>query len=161
VTGSHVDETLPAARLTVLYDADCGFCRWSVARLLALDRRGRLSPQPIQSDQGARTLAGLKPDRHLAGAHVATADGRIASGGDAIALIAAAGTRDTIAGPLARAIAPVSRSVYRLIAGNRGTLGRLVTPWMLLAADARIAARRAGPPVDAARRTGPSTVPRP
>lgn len=140
-----------AASVTVLYDAECGFCRWSLARLLALDRRGRLSPQPIQSETGERLLAGLEPDLHLAAAHVVTADGRVASGGDAVALIAAAGTRNAVAGPLARAIAPVSRSVYRLVASNRGALGRLVTPSMLQAADARIAARSAARPVQAHR----------
>ena len=38
--------------LTVLYDADCGFCRWSVARLLAADRAARLRPAAILSGEG-------------------------------------------------------------------------------------------------------------
>lgn len=143
MSGPRGGTTPAAASVTVLYDADCGFCRWSVARLLALDRRGRLSPQAIQSEAGERLLAGLAPDRRLATAHVATADGHVASGGDAVALVAAAGTRNAAAGPLARAIAPVSRRVYRFVAGNRRALGRLVTPTMLQAADARIAARTA------------------
>ena len=36
------------ARATVLYDGDCGFCKWSLAKLLAWDRRGALRPLPLQ-----------------------------------------------------------------------------------------------------------------
>lgn len=45
--------------VTVLYDCDCGFCRWSVGRLLAWDRAGRLRPLAIQSPEGQRLLADL------------------------------------------------------------------------------------------------------
>ena len=56
---------MPAPALTVLYDADCGFCRWSVGRLLALDRAGHLMPEPIQSAVGERLLAGIPPAERL------------------------------------------------------------------------------------------------
>ena len=98
---------MPAPSLTVLYDADCGFCRWSVAQLLALDRGGRLMPEPIQSAVGGRLLAGIAPAARLASAHVVPADGRVASGGGAVAM-----TR-TGASPavLSRRAFPFSRSV--------------------------------------------------
>ena len=32
----------------LLYDADCGFCRWAIDKLLAWDRAGRLRPAALQ-----------------------------------------------------------------------------------------------------------------
>ncbi|HEX6618114.1 MAG TPA: DCC1-like thiol-disulfide oxidoreductase family protein, partial [Solirubrobacteraceae bacterium] len=75
--------------VTVLYDLDCGFCRWSVGRLLAWDRGERLRPVAIQSAEGQRLLADLTPERRLATAHAVDAAGRRTSGGDALAPIAA------------------------------------------------------------------------
>ena len=75
--------------VTVLYDRDCGFCRWSIGRLLAWDRAGRLRPLAIQSAEGQRLLADLAPEQRLATAHAVDAEGRRTSGGDAMAPIAA------------------------------------------------------------------------
>ena len=75
--------------VTVLYDHDCGFCRWSIGRLLAWDRAGRLRPVAIQSAEGQRLLADLTPEQRLASAHAVDAAGRRTSGGDAMAPIAA------------------------------------------------------------------------
>ena len=129
--------------LTVLYDADCGFCRWSVARLLAADRGARLRPAAIQSGEGEVLLAGIASDQRLASAHVVAPGGAVTSGGDAVAAIAAVLPGAAVTAPLARAAAPLSRAAYRLVAGHRMALGRLVSPAMRGAADQRIAARRA------------------
>jgi predicted DCC family thiol-disulfide oxidoreductase YuxK len=40
---------MSAEHLTLEYDEDCGFCRWSAERLRRWDRRGRLTFAPIQS----------------------------------------------------------------------------------------------------------------
>ena len=130
-------------QLTVLYDAECGFCRWSVARLLAADRAARLRPAAIQSGEGEVLLAGMARGSWLASAHVVAPGGPVTSGGDAVAAIAAVLPGAAVTAPLARAAAPLSRAAYRLVAGNRITLGRLVSPGMRNAADERIAARRA------------------
>jgi len=44
-------------RAVLLYDRDCGFCRWSAAKLMAWDRGRRLLPVPIQDPQADRLLA--------------------------------------------------------------------------------------------------------
>jgi predicted DCC family thiol-disulfide oxidoreductase YuxK len=111
-------------RHLVLYDEDCGFCRWSLDRLLRWDRRGRLRAAPIQSPEGDRLLADLDEHDRLASWHLVTPDGRRYSGGAA-------------AGPMARLLpagAPVAflaetfpRStdrLYRWVARNRDSLGR-------------------------------------
>jgi predicted DCC family thiol-disulfide oxidoreductase YuxK len=111
-------------RHVVLYDGDCGFCRWSLDRLLRWDRGGRLRAAPIQSREGDRLLADLSRQDRLASWHLMTPDGRRYSGGAAT-------------GPLVRLLpagAPVAliaetfpRStdrLYRWVTRNRHTLGR-------------------------------------
>src|SRR3954463_5166895 len=68
----------------VLYDEDCGFCRWTLAKLLAWDRQGRLHPGAIQSAEGRRLLAGLSEEEMLASWHLIR-DGRRHSAGAAFA----------------------------------------------------------------------------
>ena len=41
----------------VLYDADCGFCRWCLAQLLRLDRHGRLRPVALQDPEADLLLS--------------------------------------------------------------------------------------------------------
>jgi hypothetical protein len=43
----------------VIYDADCGFCKWSLALLLSLDRRRVLCPLPLGTTEADRLLADL------------------------------------------------------------------------------------------------------
>src|SRR5436190_2529079 len=80
----------PQRPLTVLYDADCGFCRWTLALLLGFDSELRLLPEPIMSETGERLLAGLPMDQRLRSAHAVTPDGEVSSGGDAVPVIARA-----------------------------------------------------------------------
>jgi predicted DCC family thiol-disulfide oxidoreductase YuxK len=67
----------------VLYDGDCGFCRWSVDKVLAWDRARRVRAVPIRSDEGDRLLAALEPAARLASWHLVAADGRLYSAGAA------------------------------------------------------------------------------
>ena len=114
------------APLTVLYDLDCGFCRWTVALVLRLDRAGRLRPVGIQSPEGERLLAGMTPEERLAAAHVVTADGRILSGGAAAPAVAAALPGGApLAAALSRLSGPVDRA-YRWVADHRTGLSRFV-----------------------------------
>ncbi len=127
--------------VTVLYDHDCGFCRWCLGRLLAWDRAGRLRPLAIQSDEGAALLAELAPAQRLASAHAIDADGRRTSGGDALAPVAAVLPGGAPLAALARRAPGLARAGYRLVAGRRSLLGRLVTDGAKSRADARIAQR--------------------
>ena len=114
--------------------------------MLALDRRRALRPVAIQSEEGGGLLAGVPEAERLLSAHAVTEDGTVASGGDAVAPIAAALPGGGVAAPVLRSLAPVTRGAYGLIAGNRSRLGRLVTPAMLRRADALIGARAAPAP---------------
>jgi predicted DCC family thiol-disulfide oxidoreductase YuxK len=108
----------------VLYDADCGFCRWSLDRLLRWDRHGRLRAAPIQSEEGERLLADLSEEDRLASWHLVTLDGRRYSGGAAAAPLA----RLLPGGPpvalLADTFPRTTDRLYRWVARNRDSLGR-------------------------------------
>jgi predicted DCC family thiol-disulfide oxidoreductase YuxK len=129
--------------VTVLFDRDCGFCRWSVGRLLAWDRARRLRPVAIQSDAGQRLLAELTPAQRLASAHAIDADGRRASGGDAVVPIASVLVGGAPLAALARRAPALARLGYGAIAGRRSLLGKLVSDRAKARADERIAQRSA------------------
>jgi predicted DCC family thiol-disulfide oxidoreductase YuxK len=130
--------------VTVLYDHDCGFCRWSVARLLAWDRAGRLRALAIQSDEGQGLLADLTPAERLATAHAIDVTGHRTSGGDAVAPVAAVLPGGGPVAALGRRAPGLARAGYRAVAGRRSLLGHLVSDAARARADERIA-RRAGP----------------
>jgi predicted DCC family thiol-disulfide oxidoreductase YuxK len=129
--------------VTVLYDHDCGFCRWSVGLLLAWDRAARLRPAAIQSDDGQRLLADLTPAQRLASAHAIDAAGRRTSGGDALATVAAVLPGGAPLAALGRRAPSLARLGYRAVAGRRTLFGRLVSERAKARADERIAQRSA------------------
>jgi predicted DCC family thiol-disulfide oxidoreductase YuxK len=131
---------MPAA--TVLYDADCGFCRASVAALLRFDRSRRLLPEAIQSADGQRLLAGLPPQERLAAAHLVLPDGRIVSGGDVVGPIARLLPAGAPVALLAAALAAPTRMAYRWVAGHRTALSRFVPGSVKARAAGQIAAHR-------------------
>jgi len=116
----------PNAGAVVLYDEDCGFCRWSLDKILAWDRRGRLRPVAIQSEEGARLLASMPESERLDSWHLVEPSGAVRSGGDA-----AAPLTELLPGgkPLAALFSafpgPTGRA-YRLVAANRDRLARLL-----------------------------------
>jgi predicted DCC family thiol-disulfide oxidoreductase YuxK len=111
-------------RHVVLYDEDCGFCRWSLDRLLRRDRHGRLRATPIQSEEGDRLLADLSEVDRLASWHLITPDGRRYSGGAAagpMARLLPAGAPFAL---LAETFPRTTDRMYRWVARNRDVLAR-------------------------------------
>jgi predicted DCC family thiol-disulfide oxidoreductase YuxK len=113
-------------QLTLLYDEDCGFCRWSAERLRRWDRRGSLRFVPIQSAPGLSALSSLGPDARLDSWHVVGADGRLWSGGDAIPVLLRSLPGGTPIAVLAAAAPGPTDAAYRWVATQRGRLGRLL-----------------------------------
>jgi predicted DCC family thiol-disulfide oxidoreductase YuxK len=120
------DATEERGEWIVLYDGDCGFCRWSLAQLLALDRRRRLRPVALETPAAAALLADLTPDQRAASWHLIAPDGRRWSAGAAgpplLRLLPGGG------GPAwALAAAPaLTDRVYRWVAEHRSLLGRAI-----------------------------------
>jgi predicted DCC family thiol-disulfide oxidoreductase YuxK len=128
-------------RATVLYDADCGFCRWSLAKLLAWDRRGRLRPIPLQASEAQTLLPGMPAEERFASWHLVAPDGTISSAGAAFepALRLLPGGRPFAA--IAARAPRLSERGYRWVADHRGALGGLLTEGARRRADARIDSR--------------------
>jgi predicted DCC family thiol-disulfide oxidoreductase YuxK len=109
---------------TILYDQDCGFCRWSMAKLLAWDRRGALRPVPLQGPEADRLIPGMPPDKKMASWHLIDERGVIHSGGAAAApmLRLLPGGRPLAA--MAAAMPRTTERLYRFVSRHRDRLGR-------------------------------------
>jgi predicted DCC family thiol-disulfide oxidoreductase YuxK len=116
----------PAAHeLAVLYDRDCGFCKWALDKILAWDRRHRLRPVAIQSEEGQRLLGAIAPERRLESWHLVT-NGDVRSAGAAAPQLfeALPGGRPLAA--LLRAFPRLTERAYRWVAEHRALLARLL-----------------------------------
>ena len=113
------------SQAVVLYDRDCGFCKWTLDKILAWDRRHRLRPVAIQSEEGDRLLAAIDRERRLDSWHLVM-NGSVRSGG-----AAAPGLFELLPGgrPLAallRAFPRLTERAYRWVAEHRDLLARLL-----------------------------------
>ncbi len=132
---------MSTARWRVLYDEGCGFCRWCVGVLLALDRRHELRPVAIGSHEGAMLLGDLDERARRDSWHLVDPQGRRTSAGAAVAPLLDLLPAGAPAAAVARALpGPVERT-YRLVARNRATVGRLVGDGGRAWAERRIARR--------------------
>ena len=128
---------------TLLYDADCGFCRWSAAKVAAWDRAGRVRCVALQDHGEADRLLGAMPEaERMASWHFVLPGGAVRSAGAAFAPLLR-----TLPGgrPLARvaeASPGLTDAAYRSVAARRSFLGRLVGEGARRRADARLRARR-------------------
>jgi predicted DCC family thiol-disulfide oxidoreductase YuxK len=132
------------SRWALLYDRDCGFCRWCTSKVLAWDRRERLRPVAIQDPEAQRLLAGMEEERRLDSWHLVTSDGEVHSAGAAFPpLLRELPGGSPLAALAERAPRLVERA-YGFIARNRTPIGRRLTDGMKRRADRRVAAREGG-----------------
>jgi predicted DCC family thiol-disulfide oxidoreductase YuxK len=123
-------------RHVILYDDDCGFCKWSLNKILAWDRRRRLRPEPIQGEEGRRLLAGVPASEHLESWHLVAPDGSVRSAGAAAAPLAMLLPGGRPLAALFRAFPRLTDRAYRFVARNRDRFARIVR------VDASCAVRR-------------------
>lgn len=76
-------DTLFLADTLVLYDGDCGFCRWSVSVALRFDRHARLRPMPLQTP-GVLDAHGIAQQDAEKALHVVTPEGQVVRAGWAL-----------------------------------------------------------------------------
>jgi predicted DCC family thiol-disulfide oxidoreductase YuxK len=112
--------------IAVLYDEDCGFCRWSTDKLKAWDTRDRLTFAAIQSARGAELLVAVPEAQRLDSMHAVTPDGRVLSGGYAVRMILAQLPGGSILATIAAAFPGETDTTYRLVARHRERLGRML-----------------------------------
>jgi predicted DCC family thiol-disulfide oxidoreductase YuxK len=110
----------------LLYDSDCGFCRWAVDKLLSWDRRKGLHPVALQDEESRELLGGMREDERMASWHLVLPDGRVFSAGAAAAPL----LRLLPGGPpLAAVLATfpcMTERTYRWVTRHRDGLGSLV-----------------------------------
>ena len=109
--------------ITLVYDEDCGFCRWSADKVLRWDRGGRVRTVAIQSDEGSILLQQLDIDRRLASAHVVTPDGTVHSAGALVEPIFRVLPSGRPVAAIARTFPRTTESLYGLVARNRIRIG--------------------------------------
>src|SRR5436305_13292622 len=68
----------------VLYDAECGLCKWLLAGLLRWDSEGRLRPIALQRPEADELLADLAPDDRMASWHLISPGGKRHTAGAAV-----------------------------------------------------------------------------
>ena len=115
---------MAGAGAVVLYDRDCGFCLWSLARVLDFDRRRRLRPVALQDAEADELLGGMEEERRYASAHLVTGEGEVYSGGAAVAPLLRLLPGGTPLSLVARLLTEPLSIGYGLVARNRGLFGR-------------------------------------
>lgn len=110
-------------RPVLLYDGDCGFCRWSVAKVVAWDRRGRLRTAAIQSAEGQRLLTDLPEPLRLDSFHLAEPGGQVRSAGAAAAPLLELLPGGRPPALLMRTFPGLTERAYRAVAARRDRLG--------------------------------------
>ena len=130
-------------RNVLLYDSDCGFCRWMVARLLSWDRAGNVRPLAIQSIAGGNLLETLDADARLASWHLVTADGCLYSGGAVAPPLMRSFPGGRPLAWVARLSPRATDALYRMVADRREVPGRLLSRSAKTRARRRIDEREA------------------
>jgi predicted DCC family thiol-disulfide oxidoreductase YuxK len=129
---------------TVIYDADCGFCRWSLALLLTVDR-GKLRPLPLGTPEANSLLSDLTVEQRKASWHLVNDTGRRNSAGAALAPALELVPGGRVPGALLHRTPHLTERAYRWVADHRGLLGRFVPARARRWADRVIAAHGRAP----------------
>ncbi len=111
----------------IVYDSDCGFCRWALARILAWDRRGRLRPVALQDDAAVLLLPGMDAEERARSWHIVIPGEEVRSGGAALPpLLRLLPGGAPWLGAVAATSPRSTERLYRWVADHRDWLGRLV-----------------------------------
>ena len=111
---------------TVIYDVDCGFCRWSLALLLRADRGRRLRPLALGTDAADVLLADLEPDERASSWHLVASDGTRTSAGAALPKVLELLPGGGLPAAVLTRFPGATERGYRWVAGHRSSLSRLV-----------------------------------
>jgi predicted DCC family thiol-disulfide oxidoreductase YuxK len=129
------------SRVTLIYDRDCGFCRWCLGKVLAWDRRRALRPVPLGTPEANRLLEGTPAAERPTSWHLVDGGSAVHSAGAGFEpLFRLLPGGDPFAAIAAR-FPGVTERAYRFVSGNRSIWGKFVTDGAKRRADERIASR--------------------
>jgi predicted DCC family thiol-disulfide oxidoreductase YuxK len=123
-TGSP--QTDPVTTWTVIYDGDCGFCRWSLARVLDLDADERLRPLALGTAEADELLGDLTEEQRSASWHLISPDGRRTSAGTAAAPLARLLRGTRLLAAVFERMPTLTERGYRWVADHRSWFGRVI-----------------------------------
>jgi predicted DCC family thiol-disulfide oxidoreductase YuxK len=109
----------------ILFESDCGFCRWSLSKILAWDRAGRLRPVALHSSEADDLLREIDLERKMESWHLIVG-GRIYSGGEAVPHLARLLPAGTPIALLASTFPRTTVRAYRWVARHRDRLGSVL-----------------------------------
>ena len=127
--------------MILIYDSDCGFCRWCLGKVLAWDRRRTIRPVALGTPEANRLLGDMPGDEQRSSWHLLDDAGEVHSSGAGFEPLFGRLPGGRPFASAARAFPGATESGYRFVSGNRGIWGRFVTDGAKRRADARIDSR--------------------
>lgn len=124
----------------MVYDSDCGFCRWSLAQLLRLDRDRRLEPVALGTPTAEHVLEDLTPEQREASWHLVAPSGRRWSAGAAAPPLLRLLRGGQAPAAVLAALPRMTERGYRWVADHRSLFSKLIPAGAKRRADQRIAA---------------------
>jgi predicted DCC family thiol-disulfide oxidoreductase YuxK len=113
-------------RWVVLYDADCGFCKWLLAGLFRWDREARLRPIALQRPEADDLLPDLAPPERMASWHLISPTGARRSEGAAVAPLLRLLPQGRVPAAAFARFPRLTERGYRWVAEHRSQLSRWV-----------------------------------
>jgi predicted DCC family thiol-disulfide oxidoreductase YuxK len=117
---------LARKRWVVVYDADCGLCKWLLSGLLRWDRAARLHPIALQRPEAGDLLRELTPAERIASWHLISPTGERWSGGAALPPLLSLLPGGRVPAAAFARFPRLTDHGYRWVAGHRSQLSRLV-----------------------------------
>jgi predicted DCC family thiol-disulfide oxidoreductase YuxK len=118
-------------------------CRTILAAILAWDRHERLRPLALGTPEADRLLAGMSEEQRWGSWHIVEPNGSLRSAGEGFAPLLRTLPGGKPLAALAQRSPEGAERAYRLVAGNRSRLGRLVPGALKRRAERAIARREA------------------
>jgi predicted DCC family thiol-disulfide oxidoreductase YuxK len=131
----------PIGSWIVLYDGDCGLCKWLLAWLLRLDPDRRLRPLALQRSEADVLLGNLEPAERMASMHVVSSAGNRLSAGEALPGLLRQLRGGRLPADLLARFPRATEAGYRWVAAHRIGISRFVPRRAKQRAAARVRVR--------------------
>jgi predicted DCC family thiol-disulfide oxidoreductase YuxK len=125
----------------LIYDSDCGFCRWCLGKVLAWDRGRTVRPVALGTAEANRLLADVPTAERPQSWHLVDGDGAVHSAGAGFGPLLRRLPGGTPFAAFAERFPGATESAYRFVSGNRTIWGKFVTEGAKRRADKRIGDR--------------------